>query len=414
MPEQISEPTSEPNYAHGVYSGDGKALFWLALRTGLLTVLTLGIYRFWAKTRIRRYIWSSTGIGGARFEYTGTGLEKFLGFLMAVVILAVYLGLIQIVLFWFGMTIFATPQSPEAALMQTVGASASGLAVLPLIFFAVYRARRYRMARTRWRGIRFGMDKAAWGYALRAMGYWLLTILSLGLLLPLMTFRLERYMTDRTWFGDARFRQDGRWTALYGKMKHLFIGLALIVVGIVSGTLASMHGGLIALAVISVPVGLVWFVIGVISYRVQSFAYLARHKMLMDRVAFHAHPATKTVILTYIVGSIVLAIGLSVATGIFGGITAALLSGLDLGASSGQVQPGMIPAIVVPVLGYILTLVAAQAGALAAITQPILKHYVETITVINLPALDRVHQRAADPGADAEGFADALDLGGAL
>ena len=122
---------SDGNYAHGDYTGDGKALFFLALRTGLLTFFTLGIYRFWAKTRIRRFIWSSTRLDGSRFEYTGTGLEKFLGFLMAVVILAVYLGLIQILLFWFGMTIFATRASPEQALAQSIGFSLSGLAVLP-------------------------------------------------------------------------------------------------------------------------------------------------------------------------------------------------------------------------------------------------------------------------------------------
>ena len=48
---------SDGNYVHGDYTGDGKALFFLALRTGLLTFFTLGIYRFWAKTRIRRFIW---------------------------------------------------------------------------------------------------------------------------------------------------------------------------------------------------------------------------------------------------------------------------------------------------------------------------------------------------------------------
>ena len=94
---------SDGNYAHGDYTGDGKALFFLALRTGLLTFFTLGIYRFWAKTRIRRFIWSSTRLDGSRFEYTGTGLEKFLGFLMAVVILAVSFGFYGLALdnsFW--------------------------------------------------------------------------------------------------------------------------------------------------------------------------------------------------------------------------------------------------------------------------------------------------------------------------
>ncbi|MCR8549367.1 YjgN family protein [Salipiger sp. P9] len=406
---------SDGNYAHGDYTGHGKALFWLALCTGLLTLLTLGIYRFWAKTRIRRYIWSSARLDGSRFEYTGTGLEKFLGFLLAVVFLAVYLGLIQIVLFYFGLRIFAAPQTPEQALAQTAGFSVSALALMPFIFFAIYRARRYKLARSRWRGIRFGMDKAAWGYAFRALGYWLLTLISLGLLTPLMTFRLEKYMTDRSWFGDAQFEQQGRWTALYAKMKHIFIGLVLMALGGTAAAFIEEPASLLTmLAVLAIPTGLVWFVIGVISYRVQCFAYLTRHKMLMGKIAFHAQPRTAKVIGTYIVGSLILSLLLSVAVAVFGGIAALMLSGLDLTAPDSTFEPGMIPPIVISVAGYLLTLIAAQAGALALITQPILRHYVQSLTVINIEALAEIHQRLADPGADAEGFADALDIGGAI
>ena len=91
----------------GGYSGEKGPLFKLAMVTALLTLVTLGIYRFWAKTRIRKYIWSSTSAGGDAFEYTGNGLEKFLGFLVAVVVLAIYLGLIQMglgyLLFTYGL-----------------------------------------------------------------------------------------------------------------------------------------------------------------------------------------------------------------------------------------------------------------------------------------------------------------------
>jgi len=400
---------NDGNSGQGEYTGSGKALFWLALRTGCLTLLTLGIYRFWGKTRIRRYIWSAARLEGSRFEYTGTGLEKFLGFLLAVVFLAVYLGLIQILLFWFGMTIFAEPQTSEQALLQTAGFSLSAVALLPFIFFAIYRARRYKMARTRWRGIRFGMDKAAWGYALRALLYWALTLLSLGLLTPLMTFRLEKYMTDRSWFGTARFVQQGRWTALYGCMLQIFIALALLACDGLSIAL-----GKEILAVVLLPVGAVWLVIGVISYRVQSFAYLSRNKVLDGTVAFEAAPRTKTVIGTYVLGALLLGLGISVVTGVFGGIAAFALFGRDFDPTGAGLQPDMIPSVLITAAGYLMTLIAARAGALALITQPILKHYVTTLAVINLTALAEIRQRAADSGADAEGFADALDIGGAI
>ena len=40
--------------------------------------------------------------GGDAFEYTGTGLEKLLRFLIALVILALYLGILQVVLTFVG------------------------------------------------------------------------------------------------------------------------------------------------------------------------------------------------------------------------------------------------------------------------------------------------------------------------
>ena len=64
---------------NGRYTGAIGAFFWLNFRLGLLTLITLGLYRFWARTRVRRYMWSATSPGGDPFEYTGTGLEKLLG-----------------------------------------------------------------------------------------------------------------------------------------------------------------------------------------------------------------------------------------------------------------------------------------------------------------------------------------------
>ena len=82
--------TSAPTHLNGSFLPENSKLFWLAVWTGALTVVTLGIYRFWARTRLRRYIWSSIKPGGDSFEYTGTGLEKFLGFLIALVVIMVY------------------------------------------------------------------------------------------------------------------------------------------------------------------------------------------------------------------------------------------------------------------------------------------------------------------------------------
>ncbi|RFA27198.1 hypothetical protein CAI21_15230 [Alkalilimnicola ehrlichii] len=62
------------------HHGSGAELFVIYLVNLLLKVITLGIYHFWAVTRVRRYLWAQTSFDGERFEYTGTGRQLFLGF----------------------------------------------------------------------------------------------------------------------------------------------------------------------------------------------------------------------------------------------------------------------------------------------------------------------------------------------
>ena len=74
---------------HLRHHGEVFDLFGIYMVNLLLTIVTLGIYRFWAKTRIRRYLWSHTEFLGDRFEYTGTGKELLIGFLIVFTFLAV-------------------------------------------------------------------------------------------------------------------------------------------------------------------------------------------------------------------------------------------------------------------------------------------------------------------------------------
>ncbi|MEM7521916.1 MAG: DUF898 family protein [Pseudomonadota bacterium] len=180
------------------FAGTRGALFWLALKTGVLTILTLGLYRFWMKTRLRRFYWSAIRPGGHPMEYVGTPLEKLLGFFIAVVILTFYIGIVNLILMFVSFAVFSS---------ASLGYLASFAGVIPIWFYARYRARRYTLARTRWRGVRFGLEPGAWGYALRALWYWALTIVTCGILWPRMTFLLEKYRTDRTFFGSARLHQ---------------------------------------------------------------------------------------------------------------------------------------------------------------------------------------------------------------
>jgi uncharacterized membrane protein YjgN (DUF898 family) len=76
--------------------------------------------------------------------------------------------------------------------------------------FAIYRARRYRLTRTVWRGVRFWMDGSGWAYAWRALLWGMLTFATLGLALPWREAALERYKMRHCHYGDLAGRFEGR------------------------------------------------------------------------------------------------------------------------------------------------------------------------------------------------------------
>ncbi len=75
--------------------------------------------------------------------------------------------------------------------------------------YAIYRARRYRLTRTVYRGLRFHQEGSAWVYAIRAVLWWSLTLVTLGLAYPFQLASLERYKMRHTFYGDLGGRFDG-------------------------------------------------------------------------------------------------------------------------------------------------------------------------------------------------------------
>ena len=390
---------------HLRFVGETGPLFWLALKTSLLTLVTLGIYRFWAKTRVRKYFWSSVVGEGDGFEYTGTGIEKLLGFLVAVVVLAIYLGIFQAILYYAGLGLV-----PEAAF------SGGFLVTLPLIFFAQYRARRYRLARTRWRGLRFGVEPADWGYMFRACWHLFLVVITLGVLLPRQTFFLEKFLTERTWYGNAKFEQTGKWTALFPAAIHVYIGgviifwglVLLMVVAVTDESGPEDFPPMAIVAMLIMIVGYVWLMIGTVSYRIRSFSYLASNKVLDGRIRFTAQPGAGTVIKRAIFGYLKLGFVIGILA-----LLSIVLFSLVLQEIDAETGEGVLVLAGLLVLMMILG-IFALSGALRLIwvAHPIVAHLVQSVTIRNAEALDAIRQRAADAGVDAEGFADALDVGG--
>ena len=285
----------DPRQLTTEFSGRRWRLFWLALKTGTLTVLTLGFYRFWMKTRLRRWYWSAIRPGGVPLEYTGDPFEKLLGFLFAVVILAFYIGVVNLLLMFASFSLF---QGNFAAYLL------SFLGVIPLWFFARYRARRYVLARTRWRGIRLGLEPGAWGYAWRAMVHWALTIVTLGLLWPRMTFWLEKYRTDRTFYGSVRVNQGGSWTMLFRYILHPALGALASGLLILAFSLSENPVPLFGLA-LTLP----WMGFGLAQYRAQTFRLLTEKKSV-GGVEFRAAPRSWRVFAIYLFGYLIAGIGI--------------------------------------------------------------------------------------------------------
>src|SRR3979409_2736220 len=79
------EPTPAP--PGGRFAAPEKIFWRLLIRGAVLLFVTLGIYRFWLATDVRRFLWSNTEIAGDGLEYIGTARELLLGFLIAIALL---------------------------------------------------------------------------------------------------------------------------------------------------------------------------------------------------------------------------------------------------------------------------------------------------------------------------------------
>jgi uncharacterized membrane protein YjgN (DUF898 family) len=193
----VPPPSPVPPPMPVAFSGSRSEFFHLVKRGAALELVTLGFYRFWLLTDIRRHLWSNTLVDGDAAEYTGRGKELLIGFLVALAILVpIYLGYLLIGL--------------EAEHYQAFASIPLFLFFYLFGQFAIFRARRYRLTRTIWRGVRFWMTGSGWIYALQASLWGLLSAVTLGLALPWRMAALERYKMRHSYYGDLQGSFEGR------------------------------------------------------------------------------------------------------------------------------------------------------------------------------------------------------------
>ncbi len=368
-------------------------------------MLTLGIYRFWMKTRLRRWYWSAIRPGGQPLEYVGDPIEKLLGFLIAVVILAFYIGIVNLLLMFLSFSLF---QGNGAAYLL------SFLGVIPLWFYARYRARRYILARTRWRGLRFGLAPGAWGYAGRALWHWTVTLLSLGLLLPRMTFHLEKYRTDRTSYGTAMMVQGGRWQMLYPAMRPLFGAAALTGVAALALNFGPTPAPGIGLAMLAAAAA----VYGLVHYRVRTLEMLTANKTL-DGVALTLDASPFRILMIHVLGYLLAGVAILLPLMVLGFVIMGLHFA-ELATESGATQIVLLEnlprwlLIGVSAMLYFTIFLIWSALTHTFVTMPVTRHYARGLRVLNPARIEAIRQRPRDEVVQAEGFAEALDVGASI
>src|SRR5665213_262897 len=378
------------------FAGDRGDFRRLVVRGTGLELITVGFYRFWLATDIRRHLWSNTDIGDDAAEYTGNGKELLLGFLFALAIL------VPIYLAYF--------------LIGLEAERAKAFASIPLLLFfylfgqfAIYRARRYRLTRTVWRGVRFWMSGSGWAYAARSVLWGIAAGFTVGLLMPWREAALERYKRVHSYYGDLQgsfagtgwdFFKRGWWLWLVA-----VLGLALTVWALAKKVPAAPL--LPFLLMVAAP-----FLYGV--YKAIEWRWW------LSGIRFGAIRVESALSRTALIGLYWKVIGwmlllMIVFSGyMFGSL--ALMASIKKTPMAKVIVPGSlqanIPVFVVMAIGYLALILVANVLKRMYLLRDVWARVVSSATVHNIEAADNVSAMGELANALGEGFADGLDVAG--
>lgn len=393
------------------FTGDDGAFRRLVTRGAFLEIVTFGFYRFWLVTDIRRHLWSNTEIDGDAPEYTGRGRELLLGFLFALAVLLPVFLLYFLAGLW----------------LERFQAFASIPLYLVLYGFgqyATFRARRYRLSRTIWRGVRFWMTGSGWAYAWRSLLWGLLAMVTLGFVYPWREAVLERYKMDNSFFGDLPARFSATGAQLFGKVWWVWL------LGLLPPLL--VYGGLVALVVaekMHLPKDDVSRVAAVIAMAVGGCGLVALPFLHGVRVARQWHWWVSgirigdakitskldgaaligiywTMIGQFVLWSLLFGVAIGVVTAIIG---ATLGQPANLTAAMGSLSPWHLVPYVVLYMALVQTLGVVMRIYLQ---QRIWKVVVGSCALVNVAALANAAAAGMPASAFGEGLADGLDVAG--
>ncbi|MGE0474398.1 MAG: YjgN family protein [Nitrospirales bacterium] len=206
---------------HPIFWGTGQTLFGIFITNTFFTILTLGIYAFWGRVRIRQFLHSQTSFAKIRFAYHGTGKELMMGWSKAFIVFGLpYLSLSLIPSIW--------PQFPD-----WIPNLLAGTLILFFIPVAVVGAHRYRLSRTSLGTIRFSFRGRFWDYYKIWTAGSLLTFVTLGLYYPVFENTRRCFLVCHTFFGTHPFRYHGTGKGMWLIYAKAMGMVLLIVIGLV-------------------------------------------------------------------------------------------------------------------------------------------------------------------------------------
>jgi len=373
-----SEPVPPPLPPTRVdFTGNRSEFRKLASKGAMLELVTFGFYRFWLVTDIRRHLWTNTAVDGDAAEYTGRAKELLVGFLFALAIL------MPIYLAYFLVGI-------EFERWQGFASTPLFIAFYAFGQFAIFRARRYRLTRTVWRGVRFWMDGSGWAYSLRAMLWGVLVFLTLGLALPWREAALERYKMQHTHYGDLTgdFEGDG-WTFFKrGWWLWLLSPIALLIFPLAPFFYAEFKAREWRWWLDGIRIG------GVsLSSRLPHDAFYGLYWKVIGWWML-----LTTAFAAYMGGGAFLVVTLT-------GVSAEEVFGAGNAAKS-------LPMVVMMVIGYFALALAANIVMRVYLQRDLWAKVLETVEVHNIAAAADVRGSGKLASALGEGFADGLDVAG--
>jgi len=251
------------------YTGRTSEYFRIWIISLCLTILTLGIYSAWAKVRKRRYLYRSTRLAGASFDYHADPVAILKGRLLAVAMLALYVA-----------SGYFAP-GLEGVL---------GLALFAIVPWLIVRARMFNARNTSYRNLRFRFDPAYGEAYTVIVGWSLLAALTLGLLYPHAHYRRSAMIVNHSHFGNLDFRLADISRKFYAR--YIQVSLALLLIFVVLGVLATWvaSDSTDGFAIAGVSIGQLAIVgIGLLLAVVPMFLGPAITKLVLDHITVGEH-----------------------------------------------------------------------------------------------------------------------------